>query len=160
MKNVTMIAAIGKNYELGKDNQLLWHLKGDMKFFKEMTMHKPIIMGRKTLESLPGLLPGRKHLVLTSQNLDLPDQVLVFHSLSSLLQYLCEYPDEVMVIGGASVYQEMLPYSQKMLLTEIDDTKDADSYFPRFNQEDWSREVLFEREENNIKYKHLVYKRK
>ena len=99
MKNITMIAAIGKNYELGKNNQLLWHLKGDMKFFKEMTMHKPIIMGRKTLESLPGLLPGRKHLVLTSQNLDLPDQVLVFHSLSSLLNYISRYPDEVLVIG-------------------------------------------------------------
>ena len=65
MKNITIIAAVGKNLELGKDNDLIWHFKGDMRFFREHTLHKPIIMGRKTLESLPGLLPERQHIVLS-----------------------------------------------------------------------------------------------
>ena len=68
MKNITMIAAVGKNLELGKDNDLIWHFKEDMKFFKENTINKPIVMGMKTLESLPHLLPKRTHIVLTRQN--------------------------------------------------------------------------------------------
>ena len=70
MADITMIAAIGKNNELGKENNLLWHLPEDLKFFKEQTIGKKVILGRKTLESLPGLLPKRVHLVLTSQDLE------------------------------------------------------------------------------------------
>ncbi|MBR3211155.1 MAG: dihydrofolate reductase [Bacilli bacterium] len=159
MKNMTMIAAVGKNLELGKNNDLIWHLKEDMKFFREKTMGKPIIMGMKTLESLPKLLPGRKHIVLTTKNPDLDPEIIIVHSIDELLEKVANYP-EVMVIGGASVYKQLIDYSDKLLLTEIDASADADVYFPTFNKEEWDREVLGENEENNISYKHLVYTRK
>ena len=125
MKNVTMIAAVGKNLELGKDNKLLWHLPEDLQFFKEQTMGKPIIMGKKTLDSLPRLLPGRLHLVLTHQQLE-----------------------------------QMLDYSDKMILTEIDAETEADAYFPSFNKDEWEQEVLCSHEDKGIKYRHLVYQKK
>ncbi|MDY5875106.1 MAG: dihydrofolate reductase [Bacilli bacterium] len=160
MKNITMIAAVGKNLELGKDNDLIWHFKEDMKFFKENTINKPIVMGMKTLESLPHLLPKRTHIVLTRQNKKLDNGIIIVHSVDELLDYIKRYDDEVMIIGGASVYKEMLEYSDKLILTEIDATHDADVYFPSFNKEEWDSKVVGEQEENNIKYKHLVYTRK
>ena len=159
MKNITMIAAVGKNLELGKDNQLIWRFKEDMRFFKEQTMGKPIVMGHKTLDSLPKLLPGRKHIVLTTKSLEVDPAILVVHSIDELLEKVKEYP-EVMIIGGASIYKQMLDYSDKLVLTEIDATAPCDVYFPSFNKEEWDREVLCEHEENNIPYKHLVYTRK
>ena len=108
MKNITMIAAIGQNRELGKDNRLLWHLPEDLKFFKEQTMGKPIIMGKRTLDSLPRLLPGRLHLVLTHQEIEPNDQIKVFRSIDSLVEFIATLDQEVMVIGGAQVYKEML----------------------------------------------------
>jgi len=159
MKNITMIAAVGKNLELGKNNDLIWHFKEDMKFFREQTMGKPMVMGIKTLESLPKLLPGRKHIVLTSRNPELPEEVEVVHSIDELLERIVEYP-EVMIIGGASVYKQMLDYSDKLILTEVDAEADADVYFPKYNKDEWNSEFLGEHEENNIKYKHLVYTRK
>ena len=161
MKNVTMIAAVGKNLELGKNNNLIWHLKEDMKFFKEQTMGKPIVMGRKTLESLPKLLPGRKHIVLTRQNLDLDQQILVFHTKEEVLKYIEEYGDEVMIIGGASIYKEFLSDADKLVLTEIDaEDKDADAYFPSFDKENYTYEVVGEVVEETPHYKHLVYTKK
>ena len=160
MKNITLIAAIGKNLELGKDNHLIWHFREDMQFFRKHTIHKPIIMGRKTLESLPGLLPERQHIVLTKRLLEFPDEVLVMHSISDLLSHIEQCGEEFMVIGGASIYQELLPYSDTMLLTKIDAESDADVYFPSFNKEDWDSVVLSEQEERGISYKHFVYTRK
>ncbi len=161
MKNITMIAAVGKNLELGKNNELIWHLREDMKFFKEQTMGKPIVMGRKTLESLPKLLPGRKHIVLTKQNLPLSPEILVFHSKEEVLKFVEEYQNEVMIIGGASIYKEFLPDAEKLVLTEIDaEEKDADAYFPAFNKEEWDREELGEVVAETPHYKHLVYTRK
>lgn len=158
--NLTLIAAIGKNNELGKNNDLIWHLKEDMKFFKENTMGKPIVMGKKTLDSLPRLLPGRKHLVLTHQDIQI-EGVEIFHSKEDLMKYLENYQDEVMVIGGAKVYEEFISDADRMLLTEIDEEcKDADKFFPQFNKEDWNQKVLSGHLENGIKYKHLEYKRK
>ena len=108
MKNITMIAAVGKNLELGKDNDLIWHFKEDMKFFKENTINKPIVMGMKTLESLPHLLPKRTHIVLTRQNKKLDNGIIIVHSVDELLDYIKRYDDEVMIIGGASVYKEII----------------------------------------------------
>lgn len=159
MKNITMIAAVGKNLELGKNNDLIWHFREDMKFFREQTMGKPMVMGIKTLESLPKLLPGRQHIVLTRRNLTLDPAVLIVHSIDELLEKVRDYP-EVMVIGGASVYKEMLDYSDKLILTEIDAEADADVYFPKFDKNEWDSTVLGENSENNISYKHLVYTRK
>ena len=158
MKNITMIAAVGKNLELGKDNGLIWHLKGDLKFFKEQTMGKPIVMGYKTFESLPKLLPGRKHIILTRRSIEIPS-VLIVHSIDELLEKVLNM-EEVMIIGGASIYEQMLTYSEKIILTEIDAEADADVYFPMFDKEGWDSNIIGRGEDNSITYKHLVYTRK
>ena len=163
MKNITMIAAIGKNNELGKNGDLIWRFKEDMQFFKDQTMSKPMAMGYNTFYSLRGgkPLPGRKHIVLTSRTLEENPQVEVVRSIEELLKYIEDYGEEVMIIGGAKVYNTMLEYADKLILTEVDaEDKEADVYFPEFNKEEWDSEVLSSHEENNIKYKHLVYKRK
>ena len=163
MKNVTMIAAIGKNNELGKNNDLIWRFKEDLNFFKEQTMGKPMAMGYKTFYSLRGgkPLPGRKHIVLTSRNLEENPQIKIVRSLEELIDYIKEYRNEVMIIGGASIYKAMIDYADKLVLTEIDaEDKEADAYFPEFNKDEWISEELSSHEENNIKYKHLVYTRK
>lgn len=160
MKNITMIAAIGPNNELGKDNKLLWDLPEDLKFFRQQTMGKPIIMGKRTLDSLPRLLPGRLHLVLTHQELEPNDQIKVFRDVDSLLEFVETLDQEVMVIGGAQVYKQMLDLSDKMLLTEVEAQADADVYFPAFDRNDWNCQELCRHEEGSIKYKHLVYTRK
>ena len=97
---------------------------------------------------------------LEKQNKKLDNGIIIVHSVDELLEYIKRYDDEVMIIGGASVYKEMLEYSDKLILTEIDATHDADVYFPSFNKEEWDSKVVGEQEENNIKYKHLVYTRK
>lgn len=162
MKNITMIASVGKNLEIGKNNQLLWPIKEDLKFFKEQTMGKPIVMGMSTFESMNRRkLPGRQSVILTRKNIELDNDIIIIHSIDELLNYIEEYNDEVMIIGGATVYAQMLNYSNKLVLTEVEkECNDADSYFPKFNKDEWSREVLNELEENNIKYKHLIYTKK
>ena len=162
MKNITMIASVGKNLEIGKNNQLLWPIKEDLKFFKEQTMGKPIVMGMSTFESMNRRkLPGRQSIILTRKNIELDNDIIIIHSIDELLNYIEEYNDEVMIIGGATVYAQMLNYSNKLVLTEVEkECNDADSYFPKFNKDEWNREVLNELEENNIKYKHLIYTKK
>ena len=160
MNKITMIAAIGKNNELGYNNDLIWHFKEDMKFFKEQTINKPVIMGMKTFKSLPKILPNRQNIVLTRQNVDLDERILVFHTKEDILKYIEEYKEEVMIIGGANIYNQFLEYSEKLVLTEIEATSKADVYFPYFNKNEWNKTIISENEENNIKYKHLVYTRK
>ena len=161
MKNVTIIAAIGRNRELGKNNDLLWHLPEDLKFFKENTIGKPIVMGSNTLKSLPRKLKDRQYVVLTSK-MDLDPDYIVVHSIEDLLSYIESEDREVMIIGGASLYKQMIDYADKMLLTEVDaEDKEADVYFPDFNRNKWSRTVLSSyTTEDSISYKHLEYKRK
>ena len=120
MNKITLIAAIGKNRELGYNNDLIWNIPEDLKFFKDNTMGKYMVMGINTFNSLPGILPGRKHIVLTRKNVDLGDEIFVIHNLDELLQYIDTLSSEVMIIGGASIYRQMIDYADRMLLTEID----------------------------------------
>lgn len=160
MKNVSMIAAIGKNNELGKDNKLIWNLPNDLKFFKNMTMDKEIIMGSNTFYSLPKLLPGRKHIVLTRRNIE-NDKIKVIHTKEDLINYLKQVKQEVMIIGGASVYSQMLEYADNLYLTKIDASLDsADAYFPKIDYSNWESELLGFNNDNGISYKHMLYKRK
>ena len=156
----SIIAAIGKNNELGYKGDLIWHLPNDLKFFKKTTTGKTIIMGENTFKSLRGLLPNRHHVVLSDKT-DYPSGVEVFKDLDSLLKKYESVKEELFVIGGAFVYSEFINICDQMYLTEIDDEfKDATVYFPKFNKEDWEREELFENSDNGINYKHVLYKRK
>ena len=160
MENLSIIAAIGSNYELGEGNELIWHLPGDLQFFKEMTMGKTMVMGSNTFYSLPRMLPGRKHIVLSSKTIDIPD-VITIHSKEELLEYLKELKQEIMIIGGSSIYRQFIEYADKMYLTHIDATrKTADAYFPRFNIDEWNSQVLKTGNDNGIAYRHVLYRRK
>ncbi len=158
---LSIIAAIGKNNELGLNNNLIWHLKGDMKFFKETTIGHTIIMGRKTFESLPQLLEERKHIVLSRNNINIPN-IEVFHTIEEFLSNYINTDEEIFNIGGASVYQSLLEYTDKIYLTEIEKTAKADAYFPNFNKKDFESEILDKKtdEKTGIKYKHVLYKRR
>ncbi len=156
----SIIAAIGKNNELGKDNGLIWHLPNDLKFFKEKTMNKKMIMGSTTFYSLGRILPHRHHIVLDFKN-DYPEEVEVFNSMEDLLKKYKDVEEEIFIIGGASIYRQFVDLSDRMYLTEIDaECKDASVYFPTFNKEEWDKEILAENHDGDITYKHVLYKRK
>ena len=160
MGKLTLIAAIGKNGELGNNNQLIWKIPEDMKFFKEKTVGKYIVMGMNTLNSLPKLLSDRKHIVLTSRNIELNSNIIVFHDKESLLKYIKTLDEEVIVIGGAQIYSLLIEYVDKMYLTEIEGADEADAYFPKFDEKEWNSKILGEYEYQDLHYKRLVYIRK
>lgn len=158
--DINLIAAIGKNNELGKDNDLIWRLKADMKFFRETTMGHPIVMGRKTFESLPKVLPGRKNIVLSSNEIQ-DNEIELYKSIKEFLLNYKDYDGEVYIIGGASIYKAFIDMASKLYLTEIEaEEKEADVYFPNFNKEEYNKEIISDLEENSIKFKHVLYKRK
>lgn len=161
MKNLILIAAIGKNNELGKDNDLIWKIKGDMKFFKEHTINHHVVMGKNTFLSLPKMLPDRTHIVLDDTNYTFPDDVIVCKSLDEFYELAKHIDDDIYVIGGASIYKQMIDKSNMMYLTVInDECKDADVYFPSFTDKDWNEKILDKIDNNTPTYKHVLYKRK
>lgn len=160
MGNITLIAAIGRNRELGYKNDLIWRIPEDLTFFRENTIGKYIVMGMNTFNSLPRVLSNRKYVVLTHRELDLDSSILVFHSVEDLLKFIDGVDEEVMIIGGAQLYSLMIEYANKMLLTEINDSREADVYFPSINDSDWDSEIISNHSYENINYSHVMYKRR
>lgn len=161
MKDLTMIAAVGKNKELGANNNLIWHIKEDMQFFKETTTGHPIVMGRKTFLSLPKLLSDRTHIVLTRSGASLHSDVLSLPSIEEFMNLAKNIDTDFYVIGGGTIYKEFLPFATKMILTEIDEScKEADTFFPDFDINDWNQEVIGEYQDKDIKYLRKVYTKK
>ena len=155
----SIIAAVGKNRELGKDNDLIWHLPNDLKFFREVTNGKTIIMGRKTFYSLPKMLPNRKHIVISSSN-NFNSEVKVYNNLEELLEDYKDSNEELFVIGGGSIYKLFIDIADNLYLTEIDaECLDASVYFPEFDKNNYEKTILKENEDNGIKYKHVLYKK-
>ena len=137
---ISIIAAIGKNRELGLAGQLLWHIGADMKHFKEITTGHPVIMGRKTWESLPERfrpLPGRTNIVVTRQEGYEAVGAVVASSLEKALFESARAPgsEETFVIGGGELYREALPFAHRLYLTLVDDTAPADTFFPPYEQD-------------------------
>ena len=133
---ISIIAAMARNRVIGKENKLPWRLPADLQHFKRLTMGKPMIMGRKTWESLPGLLPGRPHIVV-SRNRDhqAPGASLV-HSLEEAIRQAGDAP-EIMIVGGANLYVQALSLAQRIYLTEIDLDVEGDAWFPEFDAAQW-----------------------
>ena len=161
---ICMIAAVGKNLELGKDNNLIWHFKDDMAFFKETTTGSSIIMGRKTFESLPkGALPNRRNVVLSSNPATLCPGAEVFPTLEAALQS-CQPEEQVYIIGGASVYKQAMPLADMLCLTEIAaEAPQVDVYFPAVDFAIWhekSRESHLVDEKHPCSYAFVDYIRK
>ncbi len=152
-----MIAAVGKGRELGKDNELVWRFSKDMKFFRNQTKGHTVVMGRKTFESLPGMLPNRHHIVISRTQSDFGEGVEVFASLEAFLEAYKEKDEVVYVIGGAQIYTQMLPYASKLVLTEIDAHAPADAYFPEVDVSSYTRTVLDASVEDGVSVEWVEY---
>lgn len=142
MSQLTLIAAVARQRAIGRANTLPWHLPEDLRYFRAMTKGKPVIMGRKTWESLPEAfrpLPGRRNIVVTRDAQYVADGATVVHSLAEAAA--AAGAEEAFVIGGAELYAQALPLATRLLLTEIEiDVADADAFFPAFSHREW-REV-------------------
>ena len=158
---IKIIAAVGKNLELGKNNGLIWHLPGDLKFFKEQTMNKTVAMGRNTFNSLPKKLPNRQHIVLSdidNFNKDTQGVNVVYNARDFMMECFKEGErHEMFIIGGASVYRMFIGMADELILTEIDASSEADVYFPEFDKSHFQKEILGEGEDNGIHYTHVRY---
>ena len=161
---LSIIVAKAKNNIIGKDNKMLWKLPDDLKRFKERTTRHTIIMGRKTFESLGGILRDRMHIILSripDFNID-SDYVKVVHSLLELQDYM-EDEEEHFVIGGAIIYNLLMPYCKKMYVTQLDKDFEGDAIFPKINEDTWeeiSREVGPDDGLNDFGYEYITYKRR
>ncbi len=160
---LSIIAAIGKNNELGKGNMLLWHLPNDMKFFRETTKGHGVIMGRKTFESLPGLLPNRKNVIITRDTNYKVEGGDVVHSLEDAMALFKDSDEEVFVMGGAEIYKQAIEKADKLYITHIDaEKKDADAFFPEIIPVVWNEISHVENkpdEKNPIPYTFSVYEK-
>ena len=154
--SIEMIAAVGKNYELGKNNDLIWHFKEDMQFFKKTTTGSAVIMGRKTFESLPKALPNRRNIVITTNGAYKAEGAEVVGSIEEAIELTKS--ENAFIIGGASIYKAFLPYAKAIYLTEIDAScPDAQTYFPEFNKDEYLREILNSSGENGIDFSFVKY---
>lgn len=166
MKNLSMIAAIGPNLELGKDNELIWHLKEDLAFYKRTTLHKNVIMGRVTLGTLPPkALLDRNFIVLSTRPNINQDNIKYFTTKEEVLKTIEERSNEEFIVaGGATIYEQFQPFADTMYLTSITPTEnikvEADTYFPSFNPQDWDTETLQEGNKKEVTYKIKKYTRK
>ena len=160
---LSIVVAKAKNNIIGKDNKLIWHLPQDLKRFKELTTGHTIIMGRKTFESLGRILPNRKHIIF-SNNPDLKindENVQVVHSLLEI-QHFIEGNEEAFVIGGAMIYNFLMPYVNKMYVTEINEDFEGDTFFPKIDTDIWKeveRIKGIKDENNNLDFEFVTYKR-
>lgn len=142
---ISLIAAIGKNNELGKGNALLFSMPADMKYFRDKTKGHPVIMGRKTFESIGKALPGRKNIIITRDEKYRKNGTTVVHSLIEALKEAGN-KDEVFVIGGAEIYKQAIDYADRLYITHVDATdKKADAFFPEIIPILWNE---IERKEN------------
>ena len=135
--NLSIIVAMAKNHAIGIDNRMPWHLSADLKRFKAITMGKPILMGRKTHESIGRPLPGRKNIILTRDQAYQAEGCVVVYSLEQAFQSVQD-SDELMIIGGSSLYQRFLGQAQRLYLTLIEQEFAGDTFFPAFDWNDWS----------------------
>ena len=160
-----MIAAVDNNMGIGINNQLLCYLSADLKHFKATTMGHAIIMGRKTFDSLPNRkpLPGRENIILTQQDENLfPSDVTIVHNLQEALKIVDATSSPLFVIGGATIYQLFLPYTNTLYLTELHATWHADSFFPHIDENNWQEKEkeTHHDEKLNINYSFTVWVRK
>ena len=158
------IVAVSENYGIGKGNDLLFHIPEDLKFFKENTLGKVVVMGRKTLESLPGgkPLPKRTTIVLSSK-MEETDGVIIARNTEELKSILSDYPeDDVMICGGEQIYKLLIPFCKKALVTKIEKTVDADKFFPNLDSDSsWMLKDTSERKEHNgIYFTFNIYENK
>ena len=164
---IAMIAAVAENNAIGINNKMPWYLPGDLRYFKAVTMGKPIIMGRKTFDSLRKPLPGRTNIVITRDKDWSHEGVKVVHSLQDAISLaedvaLINGNDELMVIGGAEIYRQALPQADRLYLTRVYQSFKGDAFFPELNDAEWqevAREDQHSEDEEPLKFSYLVLER-
>lgn len=150
MTKVSMIAAMAKNRVIGNGDKIPWHIPEDFKYFKSQTLGKPIVMGRATFESIHAIrgsdphlgpaLPKRKNIIITRQDGYVADDCIVCPSVDSAISTAKKYTDvvdEVMIIGGGTIYTQALPYADRLYITIVDGDYEGDVFFPEFDKSEW-----------------------
>lgn len=154
-----IIAAVGQNGVVGKNNKLPWKLPKDLKHFKEVTMGMPVLMGRKTFESLGKPLPGRENVVISRSMKSIPGAT-VFSDLSEAILHLAFSSSKVYVIGGSEIYEKLMFGCMKMVITEVHAKPDGDAFFPQINEDEWHIERGSTFFDNNILCNIATYERR
>jgi dihydrofolate reductase len=162
---ISIITAYDQNRLIGNDSSLPWHIPADLKYFKQLTEGRIVVMGRKTFESLGKPLPNRINIVLTNNKESFYSRgCLVFDSLYALLNFIDIFSDEeVFIIGGSSIYSQFLPYVNRLYVTKIEHEFEGNTYFPDFNEDDWkmiSSTKGIKDENNPYDYYFNIYERK
>ena len=156
---ISLIAAMDQNGLIGANNGLPWHLSEDLKHFKRITMGKPVLMGRKTYESIGRPLPGRQNIVLTTNQTLIIEGCDVVHSFTRAIELVNDCA-EIMIIGGSTIYELIFPQATHMYLTLIHASYEGDTYFPKWERSEWS---LIERDphttEEGLNYEFTVFER-
>ena len=164
MTKISIIVAVAENNAIGKDNKLLWHLSEDLKRFKRLTSGNPVIMGKNTYFSLPVRpLPKRKNIVITDVPGEQIDDCTMAYSIEDAIEKM-DNEKENFIIGGASIYRQFLPYADRLYITWVHKSFDADTFFPEVDEKEWkeiSREDITETDEKNP-YPHsfVIYERR
>ncbi len=150
---IITIAAVAQNNALGKDNDLLWHLPDDFKRFKSLTTGHYIIMGRKTFESFPKPLPNRTHIIITRQKeYSVPDNCFVASSLTQAIE-MCPKNEDIYIIGGGEIYKQSMDFADKLEITKVHQSFDADTFFPEIDDNKWKlHEEVFHPADEKHKY--------
>jgi dihydrofolate reductase len=157
---ISLIFAMGKDNSIGYKNKLPWHLPADLAYFKKVTMGQPVIMGRKTFESIGRPLPGRTNIVITRNRDFLHEGCIIVDSVEKAKELTKN--KECFIIGGAEIYDAFMPIADKMYITEIDSSFEADTFFPPIDYTKWkliSSQSGDKNEDNPFEYKHLVYEK-
>ncbi len=150
-KTITIIVAAAENDAIGKNNGLIWSLPDDLKRFKRLTSGHCIIMGRKTFDSFPGLLPNRKHIVISKKSKSyFPDEVIVVNNFEDAIKATSE-DENPFIIGGGQIYNIALKYSDTIELTRVHKEFEADTFFPKINEDEWE---LINEENHEIDERH------
>lgn len=161
---LSLIVAFGDHYEIGQNGTMPWHLPEDLKHFKEVTSGRTILMGRRTFESLPGVLPKRQHVIITADPAFQKNhkRVRISHNLEQELRAAQKNDEEIFVIGGGQIYREALPYVQRLYLTLVHGTfPEADTFFPTIDYRQWQEIDRSERAqtEEGLSYEFVTYQR-
>lgn len=159
---ISIIVAVAQNNVIGNNNQLIWHIPGDLKRFKSITMGHTVVMGRKTFESIEKPLPGRKNVVISRQSNYKPEGCMVFNSLDKALDSL-KTENEIFIIGGGEIYRLAMPISHKIYLTKIHKDFSGDTFFPEIPMEDWEithEELISENDNTDLSYSYINLERK
>ena len=148
---ITIVVAMGEKNEIGSGNQLLWHLPKDLKHFKDLTSGHPIIMGRKTFESIGKALPNRTNIVVSRKKNWFQEGILIVGSLKEAVKFAKKIDENIFIIGGGNVYEQTMESADRLEVTLVKANLEADTYFPKINSKFWkmTSEICHEKDEKN-----------